>query len=585
MDHELDRLIAQVEQLRVQVDHAAAARATLTVPSLAEFVVGKSYLAQAKIFPRQLTMLRVVFCDVDGLTDYDRQVLAQWGRGFTPGTLEPGATVLHWEPAPDRDYVMGTTPDLVGRMTVMRGRGRRWFREPNLVMGRRAGKGHLGSLVCARLVWELLALGDPQQYFGIPRNKKITIPVFAGNHEQACDNLFGDIAATIIEAPCFAPFVARMHRDRLVLATPADLGRADRMFEGTIEIVAKHSTGSSGRGPATVAQYFDEMTYIDPATSQASAEQLYASATPALDQFGPWAMVMELSSPYQMTGEFYAIHRRALEIDPATGTAAYPETCTLQLPSWEPYVDHDTAGTIPMLNPTQAAKAPCMRTSGGSPRCFPPTGWPITTDDEQMAQFREAKPREFRQERLAQWGTVANPYLEPAHVEAMFAPYKDTVLHPNDRGALNGNYLAVIDPAVTHDAFAWAIGHADPADDTGRPTSSSTSSAAGYPPTTAVNSTSNRSSTSSRPTSAPSGPATSSPTSTAASSSCRTSTADSSATHTAATNLSESSHAPATATKPQPPSSERPSPSTRSIPTPTTSCAANCSSCKRPPAK
>jgi len=76
----------------------------------------------------------------------------------------------------------------------------------------------------------------------------------------------------IIDAPCFAPYSAKLSRDRLTIATLADLARPDRPFEDTIEVLAMHSTGSSGRGPATAIQLFDEMAFVDPATSTAAGQ-------------------------------------------------------------------------------------------------------------------------------------------------------------------------------------------------------------------------------------------------------------------------------------------------------------------------
>lgn len=468
-DDELDRLQRQLELIRARVDLTASAKSKLIVPTVAEFVLGPGYLAQHKLYPKQLTLLRAIFCEIEGLTDYDHQVLEDWGRGFEKRPLEPGATTWMYEPAKDVDFTMGTTPDVLDRMRQNRAAGRRWFREANLVLGRRGGKGHVGALTCARLVWELLALGDPQAHFGIPRTKRISIPIFAGNREQARFNLFADIAGTIIDAPCFAPFIQHLYRDKLIIATPADLTRPDRIHEGSIEIVAKEATSTAGRGPATIAQFYDEMAFVDPATSHASAEDLYDAATPALDQFGEWAMVAELSSPHQQTGEFFAIHCRARELDPKTGDALYPELISFQLPSWEPYEDSDRAEQIPMVTQAEADANPAMADDDGRPRCFPPTGRPISANDRQMAQLQRAKRKKFRVERLAQWGTSVSAYFEPDDIETIFAAYKGSILRPTSQPPHSTSHVIAVDPGIKHDAFTWMIGHLDPVDELGRP--------------------------------------------------------------------------------------------------------------------
>ena len=135
-------------------------------------------------------------------------------------------------------------------------------------------------------------------------------------------------------------------------------------------------------------------------------------------------MLAELSSPHQMTGEFYAIHRRALELDTRTGTAAYPEIVTVQLPSWVPYERCEEATEIPMVTQAEADADPEMSDERGRPRCFPPTGRAITTNDLQMGQHQKAKGRAFRVERLAQWDTSAGSFFDRDDVEAMYGTYK-----------------------------------------------------------------------------------------------------------------------------------------------------------------
>lgn len=469
-DDEIDQLREQLRLVKASLDLGSTGGASLQVPSShAKFVLGADFMNQAKIYPKQLTMLKVIFCDVDGLTGFDHGVLQEWGTGFEKRPLEPGATSWHFEPARDTEFTMGTSPDIIERMRQNRAAGRRWFREFNGVIGRRGGKGHLASLVCARLLWEVLALGDPHAYFGIPRNKRISIPIFAGNREQARFNLFGDIAGALIDAPCFAPFVQAIYRDRLVIATPADLTRPDRMLEGSIEIIAKEATSTAGRGPATIAQFYDEMAFVDPATSQASAEAIYDAATPALDQFGEWAMVAELSSPHQQTGEFYAIHRRALELNPRTGTALYPEMITFQLPSWVPYEGCESATETPMVTPAEAKADPDMANDDGTPRWFPPTGRAISRNDAQMAQLQRAKRQTFRVERLAQWGTSAAAFFMPDDVEAMFGTYQGAILKETTQPPHSTKHVIAVDPGIKHDPFAWIIGHLDPVDELGRP--------------------------------------------------------------------------------------------------------------------
>lgn len=462
-DDDVRELQHQIELLRAEIDQVKAADQPILVPGSAEFVLGASYLDHPKIYPPQLTLLRTIFCELDALTDYDKAKLAEWGSGFVHG---PRPETGRWlaQPAPDRDYVSGTTPDILDRMAEMRHQGRPWFREPNLVLGRRAGKGHIAAIVCCKIVLTLLSLRDPQAYFGIPSLKRLRIPIFAANLEQAQFNLFGDIVTMMVDAPVFRPYLMKLTRDRLVFATPADLAHPDRPFEGSIEIVAKESTSASGRGAATPAQFFDEMAFIDPATSRAGADELYSAATPALDQFGEMAMVMELSSPKHQMGEFFQIHLRAREIDPRTGTAVFPETFTIQLPSWALYADADRATEIPVATAAEAATAPGLLDASGQPIHFPATGRAISSDDAQMRQAQKARPAEYAVERLGQWGTVDNPYLTEVQVDRLFEEYDGHILQPVEQGIHKIKYLIAVDAAEKHDSFVWIVGHSETPD-------------------------------------------------------------------------------------------------------------------------
>lgn len=460
-DHEVERLREKLRVIQAEMRDRRSVSEPLVVPSLPEFVLSPEYLAQPLLYPSQLTLLRAIFCDVDGLTSYDRETLASWGGGFSSGEGLDG--VPRFVPTQGWDYAKGTSPDVIERMRACRAAGRRWLREVNLVIGRRGGKGHIAAIATARFLYELLALGDPQAYFQIASSKRLLVPVFAANREQARFNLFADVAAMVAEAPCFQPFIVDLYRDRLLLSTPAHLAQRNATFAAAIEVVAKESTSTAGRGPATPAQLFDEMAYVDPATSSASADAIYSASTPALDTFDEWSLLIEASSPSTMTGEFYAIHQRALEIEPSTGTAAYPDLATFQLPSWEPYANWERATEIPLATEADAAASAFLQGPAGTPRCFPELRRPIAPgpDSERMLGERRAKPIEFRSERLAQWRAVTSPYLEPHLVDAVFAPYQGKRLGPVEQGRLNTRYVIAIDPSSKHDAFAWVVGHAE----------------------------------------------------------------------------------------------------------------------------
>ena len=112
-----------------------------------------------------------------------------------------------------------------------------------MVIGRRGSKGHLGRW-SRRVIWELMLMVDPHAELKIAAGKRLTIPVFVGQADQARANQFRDIAEMITRAPCFEPFVARQTASRLLLWTPHQIlnGEDTNPEKALIEVVAGSNT-------------------------------------------------------------------------------------------------------------------------------------------------------------------------------------------------------------------------------------------------------------------------------------------------------------------------------------------------------
>lgn len=282
------------------------------------------------------------------------------------------------------------------------------------------------------------------------------------NHRHARIN--GSISSEpSLAAPCFAPYIQKLRRDRLILATPAELDNPNRSWSGSIEIVARESTELAGRGPASFALLFDEFAHVSATTSAIDADRLYAAATPALDQFRGYDFIYEGSSPSHQTGQFYRNYQRGLEIDPMTRRARNPDILVVQLPSWGPYLDWERAETIK----TRPDDATTVGAAGSVPATFARIRRPIQVYDEQMRRREADDPAKFAVERRAQWAHVSDPYLNPALIDKMFGPHDGRVATFHDTGPLAGDYVAHGDPATRHDRFAWVIGHREGPDTRG----------------------------------------------------------------------------------------------------------------------
>lgn len=441
------------------------------MPDPIEFCVSDRYLDRANLYPRQATMLKVIFLREDLLTQYDHDVIGEWEDSFARTGYE------------------GCAPRLLERMRTCREQGRPWFRETLAVVGRRGGKGHVGGLAGAYVLWNYMHRpGGPQAHYGLDRDKRLTMIVFAQKKEQAVANQWRDLANVIVGGPCFAPYVSRPQAERLTVFAPADMLRAQRQSrlgveseadQASFEILAKESTLGAGRGPAAFAEFFDEMAHVVATGANRAAEDVYAAATPALDQFGVDAFLYEPSSPWQQTGQFYANWQKAIELEP-DGRPAYPEMLMFQLPSWGPYEDWEEAGRIPLRPPARVTvevevEVP-RRTRDGAEvvvletreveqlapgQTFQPLKRAIQAYDDQMKQLERANPETFAVERRSRWAQSLAAYLDSTRVEEAFQPWGERVLVVQERGVLAVSYRAHGDPGRVNDSFGFAVAHVE----------------------------------------------------------------------------------------------------------------------------
>lgn len=236
------------------------------VPDPITFVVSEKWLDRGNLYPRQATLLKLFFLRDDLFTEYDHMVLNEWINSFA----QTGSN--------------GTQTDIYRRIEILKAEGYRWFREILLVMGRRAGKGHISALAFAYVLWNYLAKGDPQGFYGVDRDKQLACIIFAGKKEQAKVNLFGDLYNVITAGPCFTPYISRAQTDSLTVYAPHDFLRMRKLAErglatgkdmATFLLQPKESTLMAGRGQAAFMLGFDEMAHVVASGANRSAEEVY----------------------------------------------------------------------------------------------------------------------------------------------------------------------------------------------------------------------------------------------------------------------------------------------------------------------
>lgn len=435
------------------------------VPDIIEFVMSPQFLDKPLLYPRQGTILKVATLRDDLLTEFDLDLIGRWEDTFRQTGNE------------------GISPGVLDRIRINKAAGRSWFRELDVPVGRRGGKGHIGGLLGAYVLWNYMHRpGGPQEYYGIDRDKRLSAITFAGKKEQAIANQWRDLTNTIASGPCFAPYISRHLGSIMTVMAPTDMLRIQKQQlsgvdtendPATFEILPSASTLMAGRGPASFMQHFDEMAHIIATGSNRDAEAIYSSATPSLDQFGVDGFIYAGSSPWHMQGQFYKNCQQAVQMD-EDGTPSYPEMLLVQLPSWGPYEDWDRAESIPLvpsksvsidLKPSAKGSKAVAAKSTQAVRKYPYIKRPIQVYDDQMRQLEKANPDTFKVERRSHWSEALDAYLNPDRVREAFAGEDGIPRRMNQRGPLTTYYAAHGDPAKVGDNFGFAIAHTEPGDE------------------------------------------------------------------------------------------------------------------------
>jgi hypothetical protein len=373
------------------------------VPDPVTFLIGQDWLDKPNAYPRQVTLLKVVFLRDDLFTDYDRAVIAEWQQRFRDTNPD----------AEDNKFsaqAKGIQPDIYERISYLKRRGYKWFPEFILALGRRAGKGYLAAVCMAYVLWNYISKGNPQEYYGISQEKQLACAVFAGKREQAKENLWGDLYSLITSAPCFTEYVSEAQAESLTLYAPYDFVRMRKMAQrgisstkdmATFRIIPRESTPLAPRGPAGCILAFDEAAHVKNTGVTREFGVVYGAARPSLDQFGTDGFTVLPSSTWEMIGEFYHLWELSLTREPAPEPGetmpAYPTKLMVQLESWAVYEDWERAHLLPLfpegftgdLGEYDPENLPLLKPLKGAIQAY----------DEEMAREEKANPDTFRVER------------------------------------------------------------------------------------------------------------------------------------------------------------------------------------------
>ena len=138
------------------------------------------------LFPRQQTLLRPTFCDLENMTSYDHDVIDEWRDGFHLGAPRDGESPM----TSGGFYSIGSGPE--GAITSAT-----WSSSAE---GARVKGIWVRSWSRTRVsapVW----LGDPQAHYGLAQGKHLRTQIMATNYEQARDNMSSRICSRWLRMP------------------------------------------------------------------------------------------------------------------------------------------------------------------------------------------------------------------------------------------------------------------------------------------------------------------------------------------------------------------------------------------------
>lgn len=391
------------------------------------------------LYPRQKTLMKIIFLEIDQMNRYDFQVIEGWRESTRNGG--PVKIPL----------------DIFDRIEWLKKRGYKHFRENIFCLGRRGSKGFTVSHLIDYKLAQMLSLGNPQRVLHLPDGKEMHVDVMATTFSQAKSALYLDILNTIIECSWFDPWTSSLSETAIKLETAADKVFNEREEMRQIEsgirknirrrasllVEPKAANPDSARGNASIIQAYDEFAYGRDDGLKASSEAIWKALTPSLRQVGKEAMIVVPSTPVSEVGMFYKLFKNAFERD-EDGSSKHPDMFCMQAPSWELFTDGQYVPAI------------------GKPLLLPPE------QDESFAMEEERDPEKFRVEYRAQFAKSQDAYLNPDMVEKMFNAYPDLQGNANvpaRHGRIDRQYVMHCDAGRVNDNFCIAIGHKELCED------------------------------------------------------------------------------------------------------------------------
>lgn len=427
-----------------------------------EFATSEEYCGLT-LYPKQLTLLKLIFLETENMTAYDIETINDWRKGFTRSR-----------------GVYGVQPDIWERVEYLKRRGYRRFPHIQFVLGRRASKGFMCAIIIAEQIAYLVCLDNPQRHYGIRDGKDVFCNIGATSQTQAQRHQFADVRDVVENCEFLQPYIAESKDHQMRLRTPADLRHIATMKAqgvpidhsiASLWVVALSASSVAGRGATSYVNAFDEFAFhVQGSGSTKSGEEIYEDWSPSLGQFKKEALTLVPSSPFTKVGKFYELynHGRVLmgSYQDETGLAqeaaselrnlasrsdldevelgADPTMLIFQGPSWSLYEDWQRGPELVSVHFTTAPEDD------------------LTSEEQLRRKLRN--PEKFSVEREGQFAEVMGQYLDSVKIDAMFksVPWREPAeLTPTPFGRFDYTYRIHADPSTVGANFALSIAHTE----------------------------------------------------------------------------------------------------------------------------
>jgi len=221
--------------------------------SIVEFVSHPSFCGM-RLYPRQMTLLKLIYLETEQMTDYDREVIEGWRNSFKDSTNP-----------------QGVQPDIWDRVEYLKSAGYDHFPLVQMVLGRRASKGILGGILTAERIAWLYSLGNWQRHFNQVPGQVAEILVSAPSLNLAVTRQFKDIRNTVFNCAYLREHIVGDKITEFFVRTPGDEQTIiDNQLSGvesdreiaTIACKASTAASTSGRGGTGLMNCLDPETPV-----------------------------------------------------------------------------------------------------------------------------------------------------------------------------------------------------------------------------------------------------------------------------------------------------------------------------------